>query len=100
MAAVSAFYGTQDIDFDPAQASFQGHFAELDEFESEDAVAYLEAQLRLSGHETDFHHYPGTGHWFFEEDRPALDVYLGRSWPNRTNNRTNDGPRSSDLRTS
>lgn len=74
VAAVSAFYGTQDIDFDPAKAAFQGHFAEIDEFESDDAVAYLEAQLRLTGHDTEFHHYPGTGHWFFEEDRPAAYV--------------------------
>ena len=70
VAAVSAYYGSQDIDFSPARAAFQGHFAEHDEFESSDDVAYLEAQLRLAGKEVDFHHYGGTGHWFAEADRP------------------------------
>lgn len=70
VAAVSAWYGTQDIDFAPARAAFQGHFAEVDEFESEDNVDYLEAQLRLEGHPVEFHRYPGTAHWFGESDRP------------------------------
>ncbi|HEX2576217.1 MAG TPA: alpha/beta fold hydrolase [Aquihabitans sp.] len=74
VAAVTAYYGSQDIDFAPARAAFQGHFAEIDEFESDDDVAYLEAQLRLAGHEVDFHRYPGTGHWFTESDRPAAYV--------------------------
>jgi len=74
VGAVSAFYGGQDIDFSAARAAFQGHFAEHDEFESEDAVNYLEAQLRLCGHEVDFHRYPGTGHWFVESDRAAAYV--------------------------
>ena len=71
VAAVSVFYGSQDIDFAPARARFQGHFAEHDEFVSEDERIYLEAQLRLAGHDTDFHLYPGTGHWFAEDDRAA-----------------------------
>lgn len=71
VGAVSAFYGGQDIDFSTAKAAFQGHFAEHDEFESEDATNYLEAQLRLCGHRVEFHRYPGTGHWFAESDRPA-----------------------------
>lgn len=74
VAAVSAFYGSQDIDFSPARAAFQGHFAEIDEFESDDDVNYLEAQLRLAGRDVDFHRYPGTGHWFAESDRPAAYV--------------------------
>ena len=74
IAAASVFYGTQDIDFAPARAAFQGHFAEHDEFASDDEVNYLEAQLRLCGHAVDFHRYPGTGHWFVEADRPAAYV--------------------------
>ena len=50
---------------------FQGHFAEHDKFVSDDERTYLEAQLRLAGRDTDFHLYPGTGHWFAEADRPA-----------------------------
>jgi carboxymethylenebutenolidase len=74
VAAVTAFYGSQDIDFSPARASFQGHFAEHDEFDSDDDIAYLEAQLGLAGRPTEFHRYPGTGHWFVEADRPAAYV--------------------------
>ncbi len=74
VAAVSAFYGNQDIDFSPARASFQGHFAEHDEFDSADDIAYLEAQLALAGQPTEFHRYAGTGHWFVESDRPAAYV--------------------------
>lgn len=71
VSAVSVYYGSQDIDFEPARAAVQGHFAEHDEFTSADDVNYLEAQLRLVGREVDFHRYPGTGHWFAEHDRPA-----------------------------
>lgn len=74
VAAVSAFYGSQDIDFAPARATFQGHFAEHDEFDSTDDIAYLEAQLGLAGQATEFHRYTGTGHWFMESDRPAAYV--------------------------
>ena len=52
-------------------AAFQGHFAEFDDLATDDDVNYLEAQLRLAGHDIDFHRYPGTGHWFAEADRPA-----------------------------
>ena len=69
VAAATAYYGTQDLDFAPAQAAFQGHFAEFDEFASDDDVNYLEAQLRLAGHSVDFNRYPGTSHWFAESDR-------------------------------
>lgn len=71
VAAVTAYYGSQDIDFSPARAAFQGHFAEYDEFTSPDAAAYLEARLHLDGHQPEFHHYPNTSHWFAESDRPA-----------------------------
>ena len=74
IAAVVAFYGSQSIDFALATAAFQGHFAEHDEFVDEDTVAEMQAHLRLLGHDVDFHRYPGTGHWFFEDDRPAAYV--------------------------
>jgi carboxymethylenebutenolidase len=74
VAAVTAYYGGQDIDFSAARAAFQGHFAEIDEFESDDDTNYLEAQLRLAGHPVEFHRYPGTGHWFAESDRAAAHV--------------------------
>lgn len=71
VAAAVAFYGSQDIDMDSSQAAYQGHFAENDDFVSTDDVAYLEALLGLANRPVEFHRYPGTGHWFFEEDREA-----------------------------
>lgn len=55
------------------RAAFLGHFAETDPYESDEAMRQLEEQLRSAGREVEFHVYPGTGHWFFEDDRP--DAY-------------------------
>jgi carboxymethylenebutenolidase len=71
VAAAVAYYGTQDIDFEPARAAILGHFAERDELVSDDEVVEMEAHLRLLGKDVEFHRYAGTGHWFIEEDRPA-----------------------------
>ena len=74
VAATTVFYGSQDIDFANARSAFQGHFAEHDEFVSEDARVEMEAHLRLLDKVVEFHHYAGTSHWFFERDRaPAYD---------------------------
>jgi carboxymethylenebutenolidase len=71
IGAAVAYYGTQDIDFEPATAAFLGHFAERDELVSDDEVVEMEAHLRLLGKDVEFHRYAGTGHWFIESDRPA-----------------------------
>ena len=74
VSAVSLFYGASDIDLAPARAAFQGHFAEHDEFVSDDELVLMEADLRLRDQPVEFHHYAGTGHWFMESDRPAAFV--------------------------
>ncbi len=75
VGAVVAFYGAQDVDFKDAQAAYLAHWAEHDEFVDDDEIAFLEASLHLEGHPVEFHRYPGTGHWFFESDRPpAFDA--------------------------
>ena len=51
----------------------RGHFAENDEFEPQSSVDQLEESLRRAGRQVTFYRYPGTGHWFFEPDRP--DAY-------------------------
>ncbi len=65
--AVVSFYGAQSIDFDDATAIYQGHYAEDDHVVSEEDRVVTESFIRLGGRETDFHLYPGTKHWFFEE---------------------------------
>ncbi len=64
---VVAFYGSQAIDFDQATARYQGHFAENDDHVSEEDRVTTEAFIRLGGRDTEFHLYPGTQHWFFED---------------------------------
>ena len=69
IGAVAIFYGTYPMDFSKAQASYLGHFAPDDEWEPLSVVQALERKLRESGKETSFHFYPGTKHWFVEENR-------------------------------
>ena len=67
VGAVVVFYGAQSIDFDQATAMYQGHFAEDDHMVSEEDRVVTESFIRLGGRDTDFHLYPGTQHWFFED---------------------------------
>ncbi|MCG8350146.1 MAG: dienelactone hydrolase family protein [Chloroflexales bacterium] len=68
--SVVIFYGTGRDDFSTSRAAHLGHFAENDEFEPQSNVDDLEESLRRAGRPVTFHRYPGTGHWFFEPDRP------------------------------
>jgi carboxymethylenebutenolidase len=73
IAAVVVFYGSEPADFATARAAYLGHYAEDDEWEPTEGVQQLEQALRNAGRNVTFHSYPGTGHWFFEENRP--DAY-------------------------
>jgi carboxymethylenebutenolidase len=68
--SVVIFYGTGDGDYSSSRAAYLGHFAENDEFEPQSNVDSLEEALRRAGHPVTFYRYSGTGHWFFEPDRP------------------------------
>jgi carboxymethylenebutenolidase len=67
---VVVFYGSSDHDFTPARAAFLGHLAENDPYEPADWIQALEGRIRSSGNPVAFYTYPGTGHWFVEDDRP------------------------------
>ncbi len=75
VAATTVFYGGQNIDFAGARSAYLGHFTDFgdDPYVDDDELALLEAELHLLELETKFHRYPGTSHWFFEEDRPEHD---------------------------
>jgi len=73
VGATVAFYGTQSVDMSPATSAFLGHFAEDDAYVDDDDLTLLEADLHVLDKDVTFHHYPGTGHWFFEADRDAYD---------------------------
>lgn len=68
--SVVLFYGTGDDDFSSSRADYLGHFAENDEFEPRSNVDGLEESLKRAGRAVTFYVYSGTGHWFFEPDRP------------------------------
>ncbi|NDJ75342.1 MAG: dienelactone hydrolase family protein [Chloroflexi bacterium] len=68
--SVIVFYGTRPGDYSDALAAYLGHFAETDEFEPQPNVESLAESLRNAGRPVTFYQYSGTGHWFFEPDRP------------------------------
>jgi carboxymethylenebutenolidase len=78
MAAIVTFYGTTAPEEILAQADFLGHFAEDDDFEPIEEVRQLEENIRSSGRQATFFLYPGTRHWFFEENRPEYDAGAAR----------------------
>ncbi|MEM7337352.1 MAG: dienelactone hydrolase family protein [Actinomycetota bacterium] len=80
VGAAVAFYGAQSIDFDEAHATFQGHYADDDHIVSEEDRVTTEAFIRLGGSETEFHLYPGTRHWFFEEGDTFDEAAAELAW--------------------
>jgi len=73
IAATATYYGDQDIDMATARCAFLGHYAEVDPYVADDSLVLLESELHLNGLEVEFHRYPGTQHWFAEDDRPEHD---------------------------
>ncbi|MCW5875447.1 MAG: dienelactone hydrolase family protein [Anaerolineales bacterium] len=76
LGKVVLFYGMAGIDVSKSHAQYLAHFAEDDPYEStEEARAMNAPNLQV-------HIYPGTGHWFFEHNRPdAYDAEAaGLAW--------------------
>lgn len=71
--SVILFYGAGEGEYSKAKARYLGHFAENDLYEEEEYIVAMEEGLREAGRPVTFHTYPGTGHWFFENDR--ADAY-------------------------
>jgi carboxymethylenebutenolidase len=70
VAVLVTYYGTRGGDYAGARAAFLGHFAEHDDYVAASGVKSLQKKLERAGRDVTFHTYPGTGHWFAEEDRP------------------------------
>ena len=65
----------------PPGGAYLGHFAENDRFTDAAEVGALQEEF---GDRGEYHVYPGTQHWFFEDDRPeydpaAADLAFGRT---------------------
>lgn len=73
IAATVVFYAARSGDFSKSRSRFLGHFAETDEWVSAAGLKKLTRSLEKAGKNVVFHSYPGTTHWFFEEDR--VDVF-------------------------
>jgi carboxymethylenebutenolidase len=71
LAATMLFYGTRGGEYTKTPSAFLGHFAEADEYVADSGKKRLEKTLKAAGKEVTFFTYPGTGYWFFENDRDA-----------------------------
>ena len=71
--ATVVFYGTRSGDYRESRSAFQVHLAESDPYVSASGVKALHKCLKAAGRTAEFHSYPGTSHWFFEDDR--TDAY-------------------------
>jgi carboxymethylenebutenolidase len=79
VAAVVVFYDSYPgLDYRRAQAAYLCHYADDDRFLSAEAVAKMEQELKAAGRSATFYTYPGTKHWFFEENRPEYDAEAAR----------------------
>ena len=72
-AAVVLFYGNEGVDYSKITAKVMGHFCEVDEWEPTEFVDNTFAEFAKAGVDATRHTYPGTAHWFVEEDRPEYD---------------------------
>lgn len=70
IAVVIAVYGISLSKFERSQAAYQIHLAEHDRFEPDQAGPKLQARLNAAKRPSELYTYPGTSHWFFEDDRP------------------------------
>jgi len=73
-SATVLFYGTRGGEYAKTKSAFLGHFAEMDEYVSDSGRKKLEKTLKVEGREVQFHVYPDTHHWFFENDRPEYNA--------------------------
>jgi carboxymethylenebutenolidase len=72
LVASVLYYGVYTGDhLERSSAAVLGHFAETDQFESDEGIAELEDGIQAAGREVTIHRYPGTGHWFAEPSRDA-----------------------------
>ncbi len=79
IAAVVTFYASYPgLDYRSAKGTYLCHFADDDPFESVESIAQMEQELQTAGRSSTFYTYPGTKHWFFEENRLEYDAEAAR----------------------
>jgi carboxymethylenebutenolidase len=79
ITAVVTFYDSYPgLDYSKASAAYLCHFAQDDPFEPAESVAQMEQALQAAGRPVTCYTYPGTKHWFFEDNRPEYDAEAAR----------------------
>jgi carboxymethylenebutenolidase len=73
VTSVVSFYGTQQIDFAGSLSSYLIHFAEEDDYITDDEAAFMEATMGLESLPVEVITYPGTRHGFCEPDSETFD---------------------------
>jgi carboxymethylenebutenolidase len=73
VAATVVFYGSYKDDFSNMKSRVLGHYAENDEYQSPQRTNGMVENLKAAGVDVTVYNYPGTAHWFMEEDRPEYD---------------------------
>ncbi|HSJ89463.1 MAG TPA: dienelactone hydrolase family protein [Anaerolineales bacterium] len=73
VAATVLFYGGWSVDFSKMRSKALVHYAETDEWFPFDKAKEMEQNMKAAGVDVTLHIYPGTAHWFMEEDRPEYD---------------------------
>lgn len=73
VGATVSFYGTQQIDFAGSKSSYLIHFAEEDEYITDDEAAFMEATMGLESLPVEVVTYAGTRHGFCEPDSDTFD---------------------------
>jgi len=68
------FYGAGEAEYAKMKLDVLGHFAENDEWEDEKYIRAMDNDMQSAGLKTEFHFYPNTSHWFFEDDRPEFNA--------------------------
>ncbi len=75
IAAVVTFYASYSgLDYSSARAAYLCHFAQDDPFEPAESATEMEQALQAAKRSVTVYTYPGTKHWFFEENRPEYDA--------------------------
>lgn len=68
--ATVVFYAARNGDFRNSRSRFLFHFADRDEWVSAASEKKMKRSLAEAHRQVEYFDYPGTGHWFFESDRP------------------------------
>ena len=73
IAAIVLFYGGWPVDFSKMKSRVLGHYAETDEYQSAQRTNDMVENMKAAGVDVTIYNYPGTAHWFMEEDRPEFN---------------------------